>query len=131
MEASKNVRKEKILNEFNSYCKELVVLGFNSASYDLNLIKSTLIQILLKDIQFVIKRTNSYLCLKTRKLQFRSHEIENSETVKKVLGLDANSLYLHAIAQNNPTGYFCCYKEEEDFRPDPCSKFGFQSLRCL
>ena len=70
MESSENVRKEKILNEFHSYCKELVVLGFNSASYDLNLIKPTLIQILLKDIQFVIKRTNSYLCLKTSKLRF-------------------------------------------------------------
>ena len=48
----------------------MVVLGFNLASYDLNLIKSTLIKILLKDIQFVIKRTNSYLCLKTSKLRY-------------------------------------------------------------
>ena len=70
LESNKNVRKEKILNEFYCYCKELVVHGFNSASYDLNLIKPTLIQILLKDIQFVIKRTNSYLCLKTSKLRF-------------------------------------------------------------
>ena len=70
MERSENVRKEKILNEFNCYCKKLVVLGFNSASYDLNLIKPTLIQIILKDIQFVIKRINSYLCLKTFKLRF-------------------------------------------------------------
>ena len=70
LERSENVRKEKILNDFNCYCKELVVLGFNSASYDLNLIKPTLIQIFLKDIQFVIKRTNSYLCLKTSKLRF-------------------------------------------------------------
>ena len=70
LDRSEHVRKEKILNEFHCYCKELVVLGFNSASYDLNLIKPTLIQILLKDIQFVIKRTNSYLCLKTSKLRF-------------------------------------------------------------
>ena len=305
LDRSEHVRKENILNKFHCYCKELVVLGFNSASYDLNLIKPTLIQILLKDIQFVIKRTNSYLCLKTSKLRFldiknflapgfsyrkflvaygaqlrkfyfpyefvtnldklesglpehgdfysslsksnitqeeydlvvktwmekgwsslremliyynlldcvpfvqavenllqpyldqgldifktsfsvsgvaklqmkkkieknaffclfpkrhgdlykslrsqltgglslifcrlaisgetkiRSHEIENPETVKKVIGLDANSLYLHAIAQNNPTGYFCRYKEEEEFRPDPCSKFGFQSYQWL
>ena len=305
LERSENVRKEKILNNFNCYCKELVVLGFNSACYDLNLIKPTLIEILLKDIQFVIKRTKSYLCLKTSKLRFldiknflapgfsyrkflvaygaelrkfyfpyefvtdldklnsglpehnvfysslsksnitqeeynlvvktwtekgwsslremliyynvldcvpfvqavqnllrpyleqgldifktsfsvsgvaklqmmkkiekntffclflkrhgdlyktlrsqltgglslifcrlaisgetkiRSHEIDNPKTVKKVLGLDANSLYLYAIAQNNPTGYFCRYKEEEDFRPDPCSKFGFQSYQWL
>ena len=59
--------------------------------------------------------------------KIRSHEIENSETVKKVLGLDANSLYLYTIAQNNPTGYFYRYKEE-DFRPDPCSKFGWISI---
>ena len=75
MEASENVRKEKSLNEFNSYCKELIVVIFNSASYDLNLIKPTLIQILSKDIQFLIKRTNSYLCFKTSKLRFL--EIKN------------------------------------------------------
>ena len=46
------------------------MLGFNSTSYDLNLIKPTLIQILLNNIQFVIKRTNSYFCLKTSKLRF-------------------------------------------------------------
>ena len=63
--------------------------------------------------------------------KIHSHEIDNPETVKKVLGLDANSLYLYAIAQNNPTDYFCHYKEEEDFRPDPCSKFGFQSYQWL
>ena len=70
LERSENVRKEKLLNEFYCYCKELVVFGFKSASYDLNLIKPTLIQILLKDIQFVIKKTNSYFCLKTSKLRF-------------------------------------------------------------
>ena len=61
--------------------------------------------------------------------KIRSHEIENPKTVKKVCGLDANSLYLHSIAQNNHTGYFCRYKE--DFRPDPCSKFGYQSYQWL
>ena len=65
------------------------------------------------------------------KTKICSREIENFETVKKVFGLDANSLYLHAIAQNNPIGYFCRYKEEEDFRPDPCSKFSFQSYQWL
>ena len=61
--------------------------------------------------------------------KIRSHKIENPETVKKVLGLDANSLYLYAIAQNNPTSYFCRHKE--DFRPDACSKFGYQSYQWL
>ena len=65
------------------------------------------------------------------KIKIRSQEIENPETVQKVRGLDANSLYLHAIAENNPTGYFCPYKEEKDFRPDPYSKFGYQSYQWL
>ena len=43
------------------------------------------------------------------------HEIDVPEPVTQVLGLDANSLYLHAIAQNNPNGYFCRYKEEENY----------------
>ena len=68
LENNENVSKKKILNEFHSYCKEFVVLGFNSDSYDLNLIKPTFIKTLLKDIQFVIERTNRYLCLKTFKL---------------------------------------------------------------
>ena len=34
------------------------------------------------------------------------HKIENSKMVQKVLGLDANSLYLHAIAQNTPHWLF-------------------------
>ena len=64
------------------------------------------------------------------KTKIRSHEIEDPETVEKVLGLDANSLYLYAISQNNPTVYFCRYKEE-DFWSDPCSKFGYQSYQWL
>ena len=38
LDSNENVGKEKFLTEFNSYCKELIVLGFNSASYNLNLI---------------------------------------------------------------------------------------------
>ena len=64
------------------------------------------------------------------KTKIRSHEIDDPEPVTQVLGLDANSLYLHAIAQNNPTGYFCRYKEE-NCRPDPCSKFGLQAYQWL
>ena len=50
---------------------------------------------------------------------------------KKILGLDANSLYLHAIAQNNPTGYFCRYKKSENYRPDSCSRYGLISYQWL
>ena len=63
--------------------------------------------------------------------QIRNHEILNPETTEKILGLDANSLYLHAIAQNNPTGYFCRYKESENYRPDSCSRYGLMAYQWL
>ena len=70
LELSKNVRKENLTKEFEAYCREFIVIGFNSASYDLNLIKPTLIQQLLGKIDFVIKKANNYLCIKTEKLRF-------------------------------------------------------------
>ena len=63
--------------------------------------------------------------------QIRNHESSNPETTEKILGLDANSLYLHAIAQNNPTGYFCRYKESENYRPDSCSKYSLMAYQWL
>ena len=63
--------------------------------------------------------------------RIRNHKISNPETTKKILGLDANSLYLHAIAQNNPTGYFCRYKESENYRPDSCSRYGLMPYQWL
>ena len=65
------------------------------------------------------------------KTKNRSHEIDDPEPVTLVLGLNANSLYLHAIVQNNSTGYFCCNKEEENYRPDLCLKFGFQAYQWM
>ena len=70
LELNENVRKENLTKEFEAHCQELIVNGFNSASYDLNLIKSTLIEQLLDKIDFVIKKANNYLCIKTEKLQF-------------------------------------------------------------
>jgi len=47
------------------------------------------------------------------------------------LGMDANSLYLYAIKEKNPCGYFVRYKESEDFRPDPCSRYGLSAFQWL
>ena len=58
------------MKEFDSYCRELIVLGFNSSSYDLNLVKPVLIEHLLNKIDFVIKKANTYLCIKTFTLRF-------------------------------------------------------------
>ena len=70
LESSDNVRKENLLKEFDSNCRELIVLGFNSSSYDLNLVKPILIERLLNEIDFVIKKANTYLCIKTSTLRF-------------------------------------------------------------
>ena len=68
LESSENVRKENLIKEFD--CRELIVLGFNSSSYDLNLVKPVLIKHLLNKIDFVIKKANTYLCIKTSTLRF-------------------------------------------------------------
>ena len=58
------------MKEFASYCRELIVLRFDSSSYDLNLVKPVLIENLLNKIDFVIKKANIYLCTKTSALRF-------------------------------------------------------------
>ena len=65
-----NSRSENPLKQFDQHNKELIVLGFNSGRYDLNLIKPLIVKLLLKKIEFAIKRANTYLCLKTEKLRF-------------------------------------------------------------
>ena len=44
LESSENIRKKNLLKEFDSYCRELIFLGFNSSFYDLNLVKPVLIE---------------------------------------------------------------------------------------
>ena len=72
LETSENCRKEKLIKEFDAYLQELIVLGFNSSSYDLNLIKPKLIERIYEKIDFVIKKANNYYyqCIKTNKLRF-------------------------------------------------------------
>ena len=70
LELSENVRKENLTKQFEAYCRELIIIGLNFAYYDLNLIKPTLIQRLLCKIDFVIKKANNFLCIKTENLRF-------------------------------------------------------------
>ena len=37
LEICENVRKENLTKKFEAFCRELIVIGFNSASYDLKL----------------------------------------------------------------------------------------------
>lgn len=67
----------KLLNDFECYCRELPVLGFNSAKYDLNLIKSKIakhLQLHQKQANgknsFTVKKNNTYLCISNGDFKF-------------------------------------------------------------
>lgn len=60
-------------DELEKYCKQLVCIGFNSAKYDINLIKSYLIKHLIPENgndTFTVKRNNSYVCISTPTFKF-------------------------------------------------------------
>ncbi len=64
-------RLQTLQSQFQWYLSQLPVVGFNSARYDLNLIKSELAKHLnLSEKAFVVKRNNSYLCVATDQLRF-------------------------------------------------------------
>ena len=63
-------RLEKLYERF---CKELVVFGFNSAGYDIKLIKKFLFKELCEHGQqptFTVKKAGKYSCIKTDHLKF-------------------------------------------------------------
>ena len=66
-------RLEKLHKKFEAYCKELVVFGFNSAGYDVKLIKKFLFKELCEHGQqptFTVKKSGKYPCIKTEHLKF-------------------------------------------------------------
>jgi hypothetical protein len=69
---SKMCRKlDYLLQKFGKYCKQVPVLGYNSARYDLNLVKERLAcHLEMNEDAFVIKRNNSYLCMSQPLLKF-------------------------------------------------------------
>ena len=71
-EKEKNVY-QKLKEELDTYCRQTIVLAFNSAKYDMNLIKTHLAKTL--DMHrpgetFTVKRNNSYACLANDKFKF-------------------------------------------------------------
>ena len=70
LSASENVKSKKLKLNFEKFLKNHIVLGFNSRCYDLNLIKKQFIQVLLLKLDFVIKRNNHFMCIKTEILRF-------------------------------------------------------------
>ena len=64
---------ENLFKKFEDYCKELAVFGFNSAGYDVKLIKKFLFKELCKHGEqpnFTIKKAGKYPCIKTEHLKF-------------------------------------------------------------
>jgi hypothetical protein len=64
---------EKLQKKLEKYCFEVPVLGFNSARYDINLIKSSILKQLEVDKDadhFVVKKNNSYTCISNGSFKF-------------------------------------------------------------
>ena len=64
---------ENLFGKFEGYCKELAVFGFNSAGYDIKLIKKYLFKELCKHGEqpnFTVKTAGRYPCIKTEHLKF-------------------------------------------------------------
>ena len=66
---------QKLYGEMEAYMRQVPVLGFNSAKYDLNLVKQCLAKHLNMHNNelrgnFVVKKSNSYACIATQQLKF-------------------------------------------------------------
>ena len=60
----------KVKAKYDAWMNEIPVVGFNSGKYDVNIIKPYLIQKLKEELQFVVKKNNSFMCLQTSSLKF-------------------------------------------------------------
>ena len=64
-------RIDKMKNEFDQYCKKIPLLGFNCSKYDINLARVKMIKYLkiCNSSNFIVKRSNSYVCVETEKFR--------------------------------------------------------------
>jgi G:T-mismatch repair DNA endonuclease (very short patch repair protein) len=65
-------RLQTLISRFESYISELPCIGFNSARYDINVIKTILLPYLVRQskINFVIKKQSSFFAIATPTLKF-------------------------------------------------------------
>ena len=80
-------RISSVASRFDLYCSQMPVLSFNGARYDLNLIKSKLVNHLglCEDKKaFIIKKSNAYMCIANS--QFRFMDICNWLSPCNLLG---------------------------------------------
>ena len=60
----------KVKAKYDAWMNEIPVIGFNSRKYDVNIMKPYLIKKLKEELQFVVKKNNSFMCLQTSSLKF-------------------------------------------------------------
>ena len=58
--------------KYEQWMMQIPVIGFNSGKYDINMVKPHLVKVLMKmdAIKFVVKKSNSFMCLQTEQLNF-------------------------------------------------------------
>ena len=54
-----------------------------------------------------------------------------SELCRKIVGYDANALYLWALMQDMPTGWYTRRRAEKQFRPQPAQPYGQMAVQWL
>ena len=87
---------------FERYCKVLPVFGFNSAKYDLNLIKSYLLPILAKERDIepkVIKKANQFV-------SFKFGDIKLLDIMNFLGGATSRDSFLKAYKTKETKGFF-------------------------
>jgi len=60
----------ELINTFDAFLKEHIILGFNSGKYDLNVVKPLIIKHLRPRVSFTILKNNDFMCLKTDIFKF-------------------------------------------------------------
>ena len=60
----------KVKAMYDTWLNVIPVVGFNSGKYDVNVIKPHLIKKLKDELQFVVKKNNSFMCLQTSCFKF-------------------------------------------------------------
>ena len=57
--------------KYEQWMTEIPVVGFNSAKYDVNMVKPHLVKALMEkdDIKFVVKKSNAFMCIMTGRLK--------------------------------------------------------------
>ena len=58
-------------------------------------------------------------------------KIRGEETCRSIVGYDANALYLWALMQDMPTGWYVRRREEKQFRPQKAQPFGQMAVQWL